>query len=335
MKKDTYNPQLLKIKEGCFIEQQYDGSEMLKPSIDNWQYLCPYRLRPDSFSGRVQILHLHSMQIVFSERNGGTMQNVRAAKDSLNIAIVESCTDKACFGRIKLKTDDILFFDDRNPHNFITNDSIKFIVVSISKSDLGSRLSNFSEILDYCIYDTDTRLATMLHETWKRFTVSSEKKKTKRSYQKAEEQILSIVMELFSEQTPVVPKLTKGEKTALNILDQATHHMDGKISISSLAEEHKISEKTLENSFKALFDFTPKRLLQQLKLNLVHHELQKGNPEENMISKTALKWGFKHMGRFSSCYKELFGANPSQTLKTPFHHKDDIEAMCVSRKEMM
>jgi len=334
MKKDTHKPQPLKINEGYFIDQQYDNYEMMQANITNWKQLCPYQLRPDSLSGRLQILHLHLIQIVFGKRNGGTMHHAGSPKDSLNIAIVESCKDKGCFGRIKLKTGDVFFFDDKHPNNFIANDTIKFIVVSIDKSNLGSRLSNLSKVIDHCIHDTDARLTTMLREIWKRFTASPTKIDTQ-NYQKAEEQILSHVMELLSDQMPIIPKLTKGEKTALDIRDQVMHHIDGKISISSLAKQHKVTEQTLQNSFKSLFGFTPKKFLRQLKLNLAHYELQKNTPEQSTISNIAIKWGFEHMGRFSSYYTELFGVNPSQTLKTPYETEDDIEALCVTRKDMM
>ncbi|MCD6212689.1 MAG: AraC family transcriptional regulator [Sulfurovum sp.] len=334
MKKDTHKPQPLKINEGYFIDQQYDNYEMMQANITNWKQLCPYQLRPDSLSGRLQILHLHLMQIVFGKRNGGTMHYAGSPKDSLNIALVESCEDKGCFGRIKIKTGDIFFFDDTHPNNFIANHTVKFIVISIDKNNLGSRLSSLSKVLDHRIYDTDAHLRTMLREIWKRFTASSSKVDTQ-SYQKAEEQILSTVMELLADQTPVIPKLTNGEKIALDIRDQVMHHLDGKISISSLAKQHNITEQTLQNSFKSLFGFTPKKFLHQLKLNLVHHELQKDNPKQNTVSKIAFKWGFEHMGHFSSYYTELFGVNPSQTLKTPYQIEDDIEALCVTRKEMM
>ena len=334
MKKDAHNPQPLNMTEGYFIDQQYDGYEMMRANIKNWKQLCPYQLRPDSLSGRLQVLQLHSMQIVFGERKGGTMHNAGSPKDSLNIAIVELCADKACFGRIKIKTGDIFFFDDKHPHNFIANDTIKFIVLSIEKNNLGSRLSSLSDVLEHCIHDTNARLVTMLRETWKHFTASSSEKNSQ-SYQKAEEQILSMVMVLLAEQTPVLPNLTGGEKTALAIRDQVIHHLDGKVSIKSLAKQYEVSEKTLQNSFRSLFGFTPNKFLRQLKLNLVHHELQKSNPEQTTVTEIALKWGFEHMGSFSAYYTELFGENPSQILKTLYPHENDIEELCVTRQETM
>ena len=334
MKKNTHNPQPMKITEGYFIDQQYDGYEMMQANITNWKQLCPYQLRPDSLSGRLQILQLHLMQITFGERKGGTMHHAGAPKDTLNIAVAESCADKACFGPIKLKTGDIFFFDDKHPYNFIANDTVKFIVISIAKSNLGSRLSSLSKLIEHRIYDTDARLVTLLRKTWEHFTASSEKQNSQ-SYKKAEEQILSLVMELLADQTPLIPKLTKGEKTALAIRDQVVHHLDGEVSIGSLARQHKISEQSLQDSFKSLFGFTPNKFLRQLKLNLVHYDLQKCNPDQNTVSEIAHKWGFGHMGRFSAFYTKLFGVNPSLTLKTSYFDDNDIEALCVTRKEMM
>jgi len=111
--------------------------------------------------------------------------------------------------------------------------------------------------------------------------------------------------------------------------------MDGKISISSLAEQYDVSEQTLQNSFKSLFGFTPKYFFRSLKLNLINQELKKSDLEQTTVSKIALKWGFVHMGRFSAYYTELFGEYPSQTLKTPCCQEENLDEACVSRQEEM
>jgi len=334
MKKKKYDPPPLTLTEGYFSDKYYDSSAMMTQSINNWKQLCPYQLRPDGLSGRHQVLQLHSMQIAYAQRKGGTMHNIGSAKECLTIAVVEACAGKACMGNLKLQAGDILFFDDSYPHNFVTNDSIQFIAVTIRKSSLGSRLSKLSKALDRCIKDTDARFATTLREIWKRFTKSPHEKKDTASYQEAEEEILTVIMELLSEQTPCKPKLTAGEKIALEIRDQVFHHMDGDISISSLAQQYEVSEQTLQNSFKSLFGFTPKLFLRLLKLNIVRQELQKNDPlQSSTVSKVALKWGFKHMGRFSAYYTELFGENPSQTLKNTQADGKALTAACVSRQE--
>jgi len=335
MKKKMPDPEPLILTEGYFSDQSYDSRDLMGQSINNWKQFCPYQLLPGGLSGRHRILQLHSMQIAYAHRNGGTMHNAGAPKNCLAIAVVEACADKACFGRIKLKKGDILFFDDSHTHNFITNNAIKFTVVSIEKKKLRGKLSKLSHILEHTIQDTDNIFTSTLNNIWERFTGSKYKKKNRVKFIEAEEEILTIVMKLLSEQTPVIPKLKAGEKTALDIRDSVFGHMDGKISITSLAKEYEVSEQTLQNSFKSLFGFTPKNFFRLLKLNLVHFELQKSTPDQNTVLRIAFKWGFTHMGHFSRYYTELFAENPSKTLKTICCKKEDIEKLCVSRQEEM
>jgi hypothetical protein len=51
------------------------------------------------------------------------------------------------------------------------------------------------------------------------------------------------------------------------------------------------------------------------------------------ISQKACIWGFRHLGRFSKFYTELFRENPSITLKKPSPLIDRIHSDCVERKE--
>ena len=333
MKKKIYNPQPLTLTQGYFSDTNYNDYETMSESINNWKQLCPYQLHPDGLNGRHQVLQLHSMQIAYAQRNGGTMHNTGSAKECLTIGVLEACAGKACIGNIKLQAGDILFFDDSHPHNFVTSGTIQFIIVTIHKSSLGSRLSKLSKALNLCIKDTDAHFATILREIWKRFTKSPHGKKDTASYQEAEEEILAVIMELLSAQTPCKPKLTEGEKIALSIRDQVFQHMDGNISISSLAKQYKVSEQTLRNSFKSLFGFTPNLFLRLLKLNIVRQELQKSDPGQNTVSKIAFKWGFRHMGKFSAYYTELFGENPSETLKNTLTDENGLNTACVSRQE--
>jgi len=335
MKPEKFNPEPLLLREGHYSDQYYDSYEMLAQSTKNWKQLCPYQLESGGVSGRHRVLQLHTMQLVFAERKGGTMHNAVSAKDSISISVNEICVDKVCFGRIKIETGNILFFDDSKPYNFITNDTIKFAVITIQKSSLGSRLSKLSKVLDQCIKDTDACLTALLHRILKRFTDSPGLMKDTKSCQEAENEIFSAIMGLLAEQTPAVPKLTVGETKALDIRDQVFEHMDGKIDITSLAKQYHITDQTLQNSFKSLFGFTPKRFFLLLKLNMAHYDLMENSPDQSSVSKIALKWGFMHMGRFSGYYTELFGENPSQTLRNPCCQETDNADSCVVRQEEM
>lgn len=333
MKEKKYNPPSLILNEGHFIDLYYDGYEEMQSIADNHEHQCTYQLLPNALKGHHQILQLHSMQINYVERPGGMMNNSGTAKDSLTFAVLEECADKACFHRMKPQTGDIVFYDDRYAYNFMTNDSFKLCAVNIKIETLGALLPQLIQACNHIIKDTDGVMSKTLRSVLKQFTDQNGDKKDKKAIKDTEEKIKNVITKLLSEQTPILPKLTKGEQIVLDIRDQVYRHMDGKISVKSLSKQHQISEKTLQNSFKSLFGFTPVHFLRQLKLNLVFNELNKSDPEQSTVSNIALKWGFTHMGRFSRYYTDLFGENPSLTLRREYQGSMALEKSCASRQE--
>lgn len=333
MKEKIYNPPPLILNKGHFIDLYYDGYEEMQSITDNWEHQCTYQLLPDALKGHHQVLHLQTMQLAYVERPGGMMSNSGSAKDCITFSVLEECADKACFHRMKPQVGDIVFFDDSAPYNFMTNSPFKLCAVNIQKEALGPLLPKLSQALNHTIKDTDALMSKTLRSILKQFTDQTDVEKNEKAFKAAEEKIKNVLIKLFSEQTPMLPKLTKGEETALDIRDQVYHHMDGKISLKSLSNQHQISEKTLQNSFKSLFGFTPVHFLRQLKLNLVRNDLNKSNIEQNTVSNIALKWGFTHMGRFSRYYTDLFGENPSQTLKRAHQKSLALEKHCALRQE--
>jgi len=333
MKQSKHNPEPLVLQEGYFLDKYYSNYEMLVVSTKNWKYNCMYQLKPNALSGHHRILQLSAMQLGYVTRPGGTMHDTYSALDCISVAVIEKCADKACFHRMKLEVGDIIFFDNSHPYRFVTNDSISFIIMNIKINILAGLQSKISQAFDHKIKDTHGVFATLLNETWEQFTNVSEHKRDKNSYKEAEKKILSLLETLLDKQDPETSKLTKGEKIALTIRDQLYAHMDGKISISSLAKQYNVTEGTLQNSFKSLFGFTPKNFLRQMKLNLVYRDLQKAEIKDETVSNVALRWGFMHMGHFSNYYRKLFGENPSTTLKTPYLYKNAIAGECVERQE--
>jgi AraC-like DNA-binding protein len=46
----------------------------------------------------------------------------------------------------------------------------------------------------------------------------------------------------------------------------------------------------------------------------VHDELTDNGDSHSSVSNVAHRWGFVHLGRFSSAYRRRYGELPSQTL---------------------
>ncbi len=335
MKKSKHNPEPLVLQEGYFLDKYYNNYEMMEASAKNWKYNCMYQLKPNALSGHHRILQLSSMQLGYVTRPGGLMHDTYSALDCIFVGVIEKCTDKACFHRTKLESGDIVFFDNSHPYSFVTNNSITMIVLTIEKNILATLQKKLSQAFNHKIKDTHGVFSTLLNETWDLFTHSPEQKRDKNSYKKAEKKILALLEALLDSHDLETSKLTKGEKIVLDIRDQVYAHMDGKINIASLAKQYYVSEGTLQNSFKSLFGFTPKNFLRKMKLNLVYRDLKQADTEHETVSNVARRWGFMHMGHFSNYYTELFGENPSETLKTPYLPENSMARECVERREEM
>ena len=329
--RDDYKP--LELREGFFLDKYYENYQTMDSNANssNWKYNCTYQLLPNAIAGHHQILHLTNMQVAYSRREGGMMQDIHLADETISIAVMEDCVDKVCFYRTKLKSGDIIFFDGGRSFNLLTNNTMQFRIMTVKKSALGSLLPILTSALHKTIKDSDSLLSITLKETWECF--SSGISKDKKDFHDAQIKIFQVLQKLLKEQTPTLQKLTKGEETALKIRKQVYNHMDAKINIQSLSKQHNITEKTMQNSFKSLFGFTPNKFLRHMKLNLVYHDIKHSNPNKITVQKIANRWGFLHMGHFNKYYTELFIENPSKTLIKNFNKDTIITNNCVNRQD--
>ena len=333
MKKKDYQPQPLVLNQGYYIDRLFNGFEALEENAKNWEHHCTYQLQPNALAGRHRVLQLHSMQLLYAQRRDGFMHRVTTARDCISVGVAEECGDRACFDRLKLRRGDILFFDDSHSFTYMSNGAARFMVLTIRKSALGPLLPKLPQVLDHLIRDTDGVFETALHRTLDRFADDSDAKRGEKEFREAEEEICAVLMNLLEEQTPFIPKLTRGEVIAFDIRDQVNEHMDGKINIESFARQYQVSRQTLRKSFKSLFGFSPQHFFRQLKLNHAQRDLKFANPQSETVTTIAHKWGFMHLGRFSEYYTALFGESPSQTLNGPSPQSESMAKSCVNMQE--
>ncbi len=330
MKKLQLEAPPLTLQAGYFVEHEYQTyNKMVESSTENWAYHCTYELRPKALTGKHQVLSLENMLISFGKRPGGMMHDVLSAKGTISFGILNHVEDKSTFDTLKLQSDDILIFDDSKAYNFMSNNKIELAVITIRREALGDMLAFFQAACLHKFIDKDRKLGTLLNKIWKSFTAPT----PSINFKRAEEEILTLLRTISKEQKPQTLLLSKGEEIAYAIRKQLYEHMDGNLKVSDLAAQYNISEKGLQNSFKSLFGFTPKRFMRQLKLNLVRQELSHNSNKHTTVMSVAHKWGFSHMGRFSKYYTELFEENPSETLKRSFEHAKAFTGECVERQE--
>ena len=321
----------MKNKHSKISVAKFDTFQEMTDSAKNWDHLCSYKLLHCAYEGEHHIIELPHIQFSYMHREGGFMHRSIAPKGSVSVAVVQVCDDKAFFDDIKLHKGDIVFFDDLKTNTFLSKGCIKATILSIPKKFMKASTLKYIDAVGHTLYDNNE----ILSNTCTEILEQTKDLKDTLDIQSAENTLLDILKTIIQSQIPKLPKLTKGEQIALEIFHKIKNHMDGDINIAAFAKEYQITEQTLQCSFKSLMGFTPKRFFRLLKLNHVHHELLEASAMNSSVLRIAQKWGFRHMGLFSGYYTELFGENPSVTLKITMPIVDGIEGQCVERKEEM
>lgn len=160
-------------------------------------------------------------------------------------------------------------------------------------------------------------MITVFHQTvsvWKTYLTNEfPTLSVKPPYEKIE---LEILRQLFSCIIPN-PLVKKRKKFQTKRVRELLHeNIDKSIDISEMATKLDISEGQLHYAFRKDYGLTPKKYLQNLRLNTVRKELLLAHPHTTTVNDITKKYHFYHMGHFSTGYQKLFGQTPSETLHT-------------------
>ena len=104
-----------------------------------------------------------------------------------------------------------------------------------------------------------------------------------------------------------------GYLMALNIRDYIIEHIEEPIQMYKLCQLTSKSVRTIERTFKQVFNLTVREYHSSYRLSLVRQTLMYN--KNTSVSSAALEHGYLHLSRFSSNYKKLFNELPSQTLR--------------------
>jgi AraC-like DNA-binding protein len=104
---------------------------------------------------------------------------------------------------------------------------------------------------------------------------------------------------------------------AKRAIDLMHAHTEKPWSTVDLARATGVSARALQRSFERSDQPSPMIYLRRLRLDRVRTELVASSPDSATVTMIAGRWGFVHLGRFASQYRQLFGETPSQTLRAP------------------
>jgi AraC-like DNA-binding protein len=86
------------------------------------------------------------------------------------------------------------------------------------------------------------------------------------------------------------------------------------ISIVDMAEHAGVSSRSLFTGFRRFRNTSPMLFLKEVRLRRVNEELQRLSCGSDTVTAVAFRWGFGHLGHFTTDYKRRFGESPSETL---------------------
>lgn len=92
-------------------------------------------------------------------------------------------------------------------------------------------------------------------------------------------------------------------------------HADEPLTVAALAACAGVSTSALFAGFRDFRNNSPMAYLRSVRLQRVHDELLGKTPGETTVTDVAMRWGFHHLGHFTTQYKRKFGELPSDTLR--------------------
>jgi AraC-like DNA-binding protein len=112
--------------------------------------------------------------------------------------------------------------------------------------------------------------------------------------------------ELESGQRPARPR------TVSRVVALIEEHPERHYTVADLARHAGVSARRLQQGFREHVGMTPLEFHRATRLERARRDLVDG---EGSVTDVALRWGFKHLGRFAEAYRERFGKLPSQTRR--------------------
>jgi len=91
-------------------------------------------------------------------------------------------------------------------------------------------------------------------------------------------------------------------------------HLHRSITLSEITAVAGVPGRTLHQHFKDHRGVSPMRYLHDARFARVRADLLRGDTDES-VTQIAMKWGFRHLGRFAVGYRDRFGETPSQTRR--------------------
>lgn len=109
--------------------------------------------------------------------------------------------------------------------------------------------------------------------------------------------------------------LACSNSTFERVIDYIGRNLQTDINVQSLADQARISVRSLYALFEKHLSITPQRYIREQKLLRIQACLADPSCNVRNVTELALDYGFVHLGRFAEHYRKQFSELPSDTLR--------------------
>ncbi len=304
---------------GLIIDLSNIGLEMMHHYAYKWG-VEREQTEKGLFSTSMTAVHTPNIQLGYTNYSHGVMRKGDLPKGTILLGFVLG-KESTVFENSPLSVNELIFLDDGEDMDILSHTKSEMFVVVIEKELFYNAFYNYFEIsvqeslkerrlivkaddLAYFVQGLSDWLSYLKSELFQ-LTLLKE-------YNTIETDIINHILSCVELED--VPK-KRSKFQVKKIRDLLHDNISNRVTIEQLIEEVDIRGRQFHGAFKSNYGFTPKKYLQNLRLNAVRKELLLADPENTKISDIAFKYDFIHMSHFGETYKKMFGQMPSETLQ--------------------
>lgn len=303
----------------CISRRHTDDIEEHALGVEGW-HLRYDQVSPGRFSGHLSELRLGAMQIVHDRANQAMIKSGEARQGTLHVSLpLQGASSFHCAGHA-IEDPRLLVARGEDLPELRTPANLELLCISLEAAEFAELLVRQRSDLDirqlprcYRLGSTGSHLELAqlasdifapASETW----LAQTNLRTM-----VRETILLHLLDLLDTTDPheVVPSARM--RLVKRARDYALAHPDRPPSILELCNRVGASRRKLQYCFQETLGINPVAYMRALRLNAVHRALRRN--QDDTVHDIAIQWGFWHVSRFATDYRQLFGELPSTTLK--------------------
>ncbi|WP_225422468.1 helix-turn-helix domain-containing protein [Pseudomonas huaxiensis] len=290
--------------------------------LQGWQ-LRYDQLTSGRFSGTISELRLDGMQLVRDRANQAMVKNgcTWDGAISFSMPLAKHQDDFHCAGH-SISGHNLLVARGQSLPELRAPAGLDLLCVTIDQQLLEQTLQHQNHGFDlqalprcYRLHDGGSQfgLITLFHSLFDETSLQAPLLDYSAIREGIRDAVLMHLLDLLDEEDvqPLTPSARK--RMVDRAREYALSNPDSPPSIVELCNRVGASRRKLQYCFQETLGINPLAYLRALRLNAVHRVLLQGDSAP--VQDVAASWGFWHLSRFATDYRQLFGERPSDTRR--------------------